>query len=137
MQDNSGMFDDFGFKLIVINSLLDKHPSFEADLERLKKEYVSKYKWYKDYKPIAEVVNFFENLQLTDDDLGKVTELCFDGGNDVYFLLQPDFDGEDDYFDVTSVGGFKNLHNLKKVIYVSMCRPEILEPLKEHGINIV
>ena len=38
-QDKSGMFADFNFKLVVINSILDKQPSFEASLAERKKRY--------------------------------------------------------------------------------------------------
>ena len=33
--DKSGMFEDFNFKLVVIDALLDKNPSFEKELESL------------------------------------------------------------------------------------------------------
>ena len=38
MTDKTGMFRDFGFKLIVINSLLGRETSFSEELERMKEE---------------------------------------------------------------------------------------------------
>ena len=39
-QDKSGMLEDFGFKLIVINSLLEKDTSFSDSLEEMNEKYV-------------------------------------------------------------------------------------------------
>ena len=47
-------------------------------------------------------------------DLEKIESLCFDGGNEIYHILKPDWDGEDGLFDVISVEGFQNLKNLKQ-----------------------
>ncbi|MDF1964512.1 ybaK/ebsC family protein, partial [Priestia megaterium] len=65
--------------------------------------------------------------------------LCFDGGNEIYGILKPDWDGEDSLFDVLSVEGFQNLKNLKtveSVEYISMYYPEVLEPFKQAVIAI-
>ncbi|MEW8996221.1 hypothetical protein [Clostridium sp.] len=136
MHDYSGMFKDFAFKLIVIDSLLNKQPSFEDELKLLKEKYVDSYEWYTNKGIIKEILTFFENIILTEEDLEKVTELCFDGGNDVYFLLQPDWDGEDDLLNISSVKGFERLVNLKEVEYISMCHPKTLQPFIEFGISV-
>lgn len=137
MTDKSGIFKDFNFKLIVINDILEKSPSFEKSLEELKDKYIKDYEWYTTDKPIKEMVDFFEKLVLTQEDLNKVELLSFDGGEDIYFLLKPDWDGEDDIFDVTSVEGFEKLPNLKKVEYIAMCDPKLLDKLKERGIDVI
>lgn len=77
-----------------------------------------------------------EGLTLEISDLEKVESLCFDGGNEIYHILRPDWDGEDSLFDVISVEGFQNLKNLKTVEYISMCYPIVLEPLNQVGIEI-
>ena len=136
MQDKSGMFEDFNFKLVVINSLLEQEPSFMKELEKLEEEYVDNYEWYAGQGVIPQIEEFFANLVLTKEDLSKVTELFFDGGSDVYLYLLPDWDGEDDWFDVTSVKGFEHLPNLKIVNWSAMCNPEVLEPFKEKGIEV-
>ncbi len=46
-------------------------------------------------------------------DLEKIESLCFDGGNEIYHILKPDWDGEDGLFDVISVEGFQNLKKSK------------------------
>jgi len=137
--DTTGLFEDFNFKLTVIDELLDLSPSFEKDLEILKKDYVDSYEWYVETnpKPIPELMEFFSQLQLTQKDLDKITELTFDGGNEIYGLLIPDWDGEDYTFEINSVKGFEHLKNLKRVCYISMCDKEILSSIKEKGIEII
>ncbi|HEY2491685.1 MAG TPA: ybaK/ebsC family protein [Paenibacillus sp.] len=134
--DQTGIFKDFNFKLIVMDALLDQEPSFEAELERLKEQYTDNYDWYSGAGPIQELLGFFAAVQLEQQDLEKVTELSFDGGNEIYHIIKPDWDGEDELFDVTTVEGFQHLTRLQSVFYASMCQPEVLEPLKVAGIEI-
>ena len=59
--DKSGLFPDFNFKLVVINSLLELHPSFEADLAALKKQYIDPADPFVFREgPLSEVVDFFQ-----------------------------------------------------------------------------
>jgi len=134
--DQTGIFKDFNFKLIVIDALLDQEPSFEAELERLKEQYTDNYDWYTGAGPIQELLEFFASVQLEQQDLEKVTGLSFDGGNEIYHIIKPDWDGEDELFDVTSIEGFQHLPQLQSVFYASMCQPEVLDPLKAAGIEI-
>lgn len=132
----SEMFKDFNFKLVVIEALLDQDPLFLEELTDLKDKYTNNFEWYSGAGPIVEIRNYLEELTLEKSDLEKVESLCFDGGNEIYHILKPDWDGEDSLFDVLSVEGFQNLKNLKTVDYISMCDPEVLEPFKEAGITI-
>lgn len=75
-KDKSGMFNDFGFKLIVINTLLEEDTSFTKELEEMKEKYVDNYDG-DGYECIPEMVNYFENLVLTKEDLEKVEILYF------------------------------------------------------------
>ena len=135
-KDKSNMFEDFNFKLVVIDSLLSLKPRFENELGELKEKYTENYEWYSGKGIINEMVEFFENINISQDDLDKIEKLCFDGGDEVYYLLQPDWDGEDDIFEVASVKGFEHLENLKKVEYISMCCSKVLEPFTEQGIEV-
>ncbi|MGE6832856.1 DUF6892 domain-containing protein [Priestia megaterium] len=135
----SGMFKDFNFKLVVIEALLDKEPLFQKELSDLIDKHTNEFEWYSGAGPIAEIRDYLEELTLEKSDLEKVESLCFDGGNEIYGILKPDWDGEDSLFDVRSVEGFQNLKNLKtveSVEYISMCYPEVLEPFKQAGIAI-
>ncbi len=134
--DESGMFADFNFKLIVIDQLLDRQPSFADALEEMKARYVQPFELYRDDRIIPEMAAFFAGLRLTQEDLDQVQKLYFDGGDNVYFLIKPDWDGELDYFDVTSIAGAEKLRNLRSVYWTSMCSPELLRPLYERGILV-
>lgn len=134
--DKSGMFKDFNFKLVVIEALLDKEPLFLKELTVLKDKYTNSFVWYSGDGPIVEIKEYLEELTLRISDLEKIEYLCFDGGNEIYHILKPDWDGEGSLFDVASVDGFQNLKNLKTVDYISMCSPKVLEPFKHSGIEI-
>jgi len=134
--DKSKMFKDFNFKLVVIEALLDKEPLFSKELTDLKDKYTNIFDWYSGEGPIDEIREYLEELTLEISDLHQIEYLCFDGGNEIYHILKPDWDGEDSLFDVASIEGFQNLKNLKTVDYISMCSPKVLEPFKEAGIEI-
>lgn len=134
--DKTGVFADFNFKLVVIEALLQEEPSFLEPLEKLVESYSDDYEWYSDMPPIEEVAIFLSQLQLTTDQLESINELCFDGGNEIYFMLKPDWDGEDSIFDITSVEGFTKLKNLKEVEVTSMVEQDVLVPMKNAGIDI-
>lgn len=136
-KDKTGLFEDYNFKLVVIETLLDKKSSFNDELEILKKKYCDTFEIGEDESPIKEIAEYFETLKLEDKDLDQVTELCFDGGNEIYFYICPDWDGEDDFFDISSIEGYRNLKNLKSVEYISMLDEDILEPMKDSGIEVL
>ncbi|MBX4159940.1 DUF6892 domain-containing protein [Priestia megaterium] len=132
----SGMFKDFNFKLVVIEALLDQKPLFLEELTDLKDKYTNNFEWYSGAGPIVEIRDYLEELTLEMSDLEKIESLCFNGGNEIYHILKPDWDGEDSLFDVLSVEGFQNLTNLKTVDYISMCHSEVLKPFKQARIEI-
>ncbi len=130
-EDKSRIFKDFNFKLIVLNSLLGKETSFSERLEEVIElasgceEGIN-----------MEVLEFFQNVKLTEKDLESVTELVFDAGEDIYFLIYPEWDGEDDMFDVKYLDGIEKLKNLKDVEYISLASEKLIEEIKERGINV-
>lgn len=134
-QDKSGLFEDFGFKLVVINSLLGKNTSFSESLEQMKEQYVDSYDG-DGYECIPEMITYFENLKLTKEDLSLVDKLVFDGGEDIYFLLMTYWDGESDEFDIKNIKGFEHLPNLAEVEYISMCAEELMNAFSDAGIRV-
>ncbi|KAB2459778.1 ybaK/ebsC family protein [Bacillus sp. CH126_4D] len=132
----SEVFKGFNFKLVVIEALLDKEPLFLKELTDLINKYTNSFEWYSGVGPIVEIKDYLENLNLEMSDLEKIESLCFDGGNEIYQILKPDWDGEDSLFDVLSVEGFQILKNLKTVEYILMCYPTVLEPFNKAGIEI-
>lgn len=135
MKDESGIFEDFNFKLAVIDALLEEDSAFLAELKQLQVQ-LAPFEWYTDQPPIAALMNYFATLQLTEADLAKIDTLYLDGGNEIYLMLKPDWDGEDELFDITSVAGFEHLPNLETVEYIAMCEREVLEPMESARIHI-
>lgn len=45
--------------------------------------------------------------------------------------------GESDFFDISSIEGYRNLKNLKSVEYISMLEEDILGPMKDSGIEVL
>ncbi len=131
-EDKSGIFKDFNFKLVVLNSLLDKETSFS---ERLEEVINLSNECEEDIN--MEVLEFFQDVRLTEKDLESVTELVFDAGEDIYFLIYPEWDGEDDIFDVKYLGGIEKLLNLKEVEYISLASGQLIKEIEERGINVV
>lgn len=135
-QDKTGMFTDFNFKLVVINSLLGKNKktSFSEELTEMIERYGNE---YEEFACIPKMVEYFENLRLTETDLAQVDYLIFDGGEEIYSIIMPDWDGESDDFEVRSVKGFEQLINLETVEYISMCDEELMKTFEEAGIEVV
>ncbi|MBQ2922954.1 MAG: hypothetical protein IJC02_11255 [Lachnospiraceae bacterium] len=128
--DKSGMFEDFNFKLLVIDNIIDKAPSFYEKYEELRKKSFKVYRDIDEFGLVEEIVEFFENLQLTQEELDKVTEINFISDY-THFCICPNWDGEDESFDVTSIVGCELLKNVKKVWYGGyMCKAELVEELK-------
>lgn len=74
----SEIFQDFNFKLVVIDALLDKEPLFLKELKDLIEKYTNNFEWYSGAGPIVEIRDFLEELILETSDLEKIESLCFD-----------------------------------------------------------
>jgi hypothetical protein len=134
--DKQGLFSDFNFKLVVMDAMLGQEPAFLEELEALKDEHEDAYWDSGEYAAIPAVCEYVANLHLTQEDLDKVTDLCFDGGLEIYFYLLPDWDGEDDFFDVKSIDGWQHLKNLERVECISMIDEALLKVIADKGITI-
>ena len=131
-------FPDYGFKLVVLDQLL-KSGSFSSRLSELKSKpsISARLSGTEHYgESIEEIDAFFRSVELTSEDLSKVITLCFDGGNAIYQLITPFWDGESDEFDVLSVDGYESLPNLKSVFYCSMISKDQLNRLQSSGIHV-
>lgn len=128
---------DFNFKLAVIEELLDKHPSFEDKIEQQRKAYNAYYEnELSDEVYFKQACQLFESIAFTKDDLLKVENLTFDGGLEIYALMLPKWDGEDDTFDIHSIKGIEYLSNLKTVEYISIIDETLIEDIKKMGITV-
>lgn len=82
-------------------------------------------------QPIPELMDYFLQMNLTPF-LDQVTTLVCEGGNTIYTLVAYQWDGEDDYFDLTSLEGIEVLENLETLYAHVMVKGSIsLQPLKQ------
>lgn len=131
-------FPDSNFKLVIIDQIL-KNGSFTDRLKELQDnpKYAENFTGEVDYgEPIQEIEDFLKDVKLTDEDLDKITELCFDGGNDVYQIVCPFWDGESNYFDIRDVSGFELLKNLRSVTCISMISGDQINRFRSAGITV-
>lgn len=134
--DKSGMFEDYNFKLCVIDAIWNENPSFEEAYQELRAKVRENCDIYDLFAVIKEFAEFFEEVVLTDEDLAKVTYMTFDGGNEIYCQLHPNWDGEDEIFDITSAKGIEKLPNLNCVDAVAMYTDEVLDEITKAGIEV-
>lgn len=138
--DKSGMFEDFNFKLVVIDSIIEnENYSFLNEFEEICEKYDVDELDLDEFEDniIEPIANFLENVVLTQEDLDKVEVIVFDGGLEIYERVYIYWDGESDIFNVSSVKGFENLKNLKRVGYISMLEDEsLLDIFREKGIEV-
>jgi len=119
----SEQFPDFNFKLVVISSILNKNPSFLSEYEDI-------LYWEKNDKKQGFIARgmreAFINLVLSKKDLEKVTHLCLDRSNELFFKILPGWNGEDSVFDIESLKGIELLPNLATYSYDGLIFPDSL-----------
>lgn len=101
-------FDNFNFKLAIVNELMYEQnliqPKF--DVYDFAKDYTKReIDTFEegDFQPIREVKKWFQELAVSAALAGKVEHLCLDAGNDIYAQLSPNWDGEDDLYDIKAI----------------------------------
>ena len=136
-------FTNFNFKLAVIQELMYKQellkPKF--DVYDFCNDYAKKEIDPDDYydKMIPEVKSWFQQLEIPVELAPKVTQLFLDGGNEINMQLIPQWDGENDLFDIKSISDeeLAQFPNLKLIdgtaIYIS---EKAKKKLIKKGINI-
>ena len=115
-------FDNLNFKLAIIQVLM-------YDLKLLNPEFdiydfADRYKEEIDTDSdtvIEPVMNFFKNLQVPKRLAPYVETIYMDGGNDVYMNIIPQWDGEDESFDLNEITltELQQFPNLKKATLMS------------------
>lgn len=135
-------FSDFNFKLAVIQKLMYEKelllPKFDVY------EFVEEYPKREidlieeGYEPIKEVVDWFKKLQIPASLADEVDEIYMDGGNDVYLQIAPNWDGEDDSFDIKKITAedLAQLKNLKKITLMSENYEKIAKVLRASGVEV-
>ena len=92
------------------------------------------------FEVIPEVKKWFMDLPVPASLAALVTELYFDGGNEIYAQLIPFWDGEDDVFDIESLTeeDISQVPNLKTIDGTAILMSEKVKNLcKEKGILFI
>src|ERR1051325_6574845 len=93
-------FTDLNFKLAVVQELMYVQqllPRFD-----LREHAAAQGFTYDDgsFGAAPEALAHFEALEVPAELAEKITEIQMDGGNEIYLEIAPNWDGEDDLFDV-------------------------------------
>lgn len=133
-------FDTLNFKLAIIQVLM-------YDLHLLKPEFdiydfADQYKGEKidtDSDIIIEpAMNFFKEMEIPKNFAPYVEMLYMDGGNDLYMNIIPQWDGEDDSFDLNEITleELQQFPNLKKAIIMSSNFDKVKEVFEAANIAV-
>lgn len=141
-------FKDLAVKLVVIEELVEQgvletpHDSGHSWLQEARNidhsaadelihgEYFA--------KRIPEIEQWARELEITEEQLAAVENLLWDGGNEIFMLMSPSWDGEDELYDpetwvdITSA----RFPNLKSLTYMGELEPEVLEDLEGAGVEV-
>lgn len=106
-------------KLAILGQLMaqDIIPPFDIDTffeEHLGQSYdgYAEYNYY----PIPEVETHLAGIELNDEDeVLQLDTLNISSDSDIYRSIYPQWDGEDDYFAITSLDGIEICRNLKSL----------------------
>ncbi len=136
MTDEIAIFQDFGFKLAVVDKLMYKDslltPRFDLaehtgrPFDGMKDE---------DYSIVPEARAYFEELPVPAHLLKSIEELYQDGGDEIYLQICPQWSGEDDIFNIRSAADARWLPNLNRVTIFYDDDPTILADFEARGIS--
>ena len=133
-------FDTLNFKLAIIQVLMyDLHllkPEF--DLYDFSEQYQGE-KIDTDSDTIIEpALNFFKEMEIPKKLAPYVEMLYMDGGNDLYMNIIPQWDGEDDSFDLNEItlAELQQFPNLKKATLMSSNFDKVKEVFEAANIAV-
>lgn len=136
-------FKNFNFKLAVVQELMYVQevlkPKFDVYdfCENYTKRDIDPEEYY--FEIIPEVKKWFQDLPIPASLAPLVTELYFDGGNEIYAQLIPFWDGESDDFDIESLTeeDIRQFPNLKTIDGTAILMSEKVKNFcKEKGISL-
>ena len=136
-------FKNFNFKLAVVQELMYVQevlkPKFDIYdfCENYTKRDIDPEGYY--FEIIPEVKKWFQDLPIPASLASLVTELYFDGGNEIYAQLIPFWDGESDDFDIESLTeeDIRQFPNLKTIDGTAILMSEKVKNFcKEKGISL-
>ncbi|MBD5105720.1 MAG: hypothetical protein HDT41_01845 [Lachnospiraceae bacterium] len=133
-------FEHFNFKLAIIQVLMYElevlSPYF--DIYDFAEQYNGKEIDTDSEKPIRPAINFFKKLPIPKRLAEKVEEISMDGGDEIYGNIIPQWDGEDDFFDLDEVSESElaQFPNLKKAVIMSNQYDKVSETFIRAGIEV-
>ena len=87
---------------------------------------------------IQPALDHFEKLQIPKEYAQHVQEIYMDGGNEIYMNLIPQWDGEDDSFDLNEVSlkELQQFPNLKQATIISSNFEHVKETFDKQGVQV-
>ena len=143
LEEKCLQFKNFNFKLAVIQELMYVQevlkPKFDVYdfCENYTKRDIDPEDYY--IEIIPKVKKWFQDLPIPASLAPLVTELYFDGGNEIYAQLIPFWDGESDDFDIESLTeeDIRQFPNLKTIDGTAILMSEKVKNFcKEKGISL-
>ncbi len=133
-------FEDFNFKLAVINKLMyeDETLGPRFDIHEFASAYTKREVDVDEdgYEVIPEAKAYFEALEIPPHLLKDIESLSQDGGDDIYMNICPIWSGEDETFTIQSAEDAKHLPALKRAtLLYNEDNPEILAAFEARGVQ--
>jgi len=110
-------FKNFNFKIAVMNELMYEkallQPKFDV-FEYCEERGIDP---YADFGALPQAKKWFKDYPVPANLAEQVSELYLDGGNEIYLQIAPDWDGEDELFDIKNIDAAElaPFINLKKI----------------------
>ena len=133
-------FDHLNFKLAIIQVLMYEeevlNPAF--DIFDFAKEFSDLDIDTESMEIIQPALDYFEKLQIPKEYAQHVQEIDMDGGNEIYMNLIPQWDGEDETFDLNDVSEeeLKQFPNLEEATIMSSNFEQVKAVFEEAGIAV-
>jgi hypothetical protein len=133
-------FDHLNFKLAIIQVLMYEEellkPAF--DIFDFAEEFSDLEIDTENMEIIQPALEYFEKLQIPREYAKHVQEIDMDGGNEIYMNLIPQWDGEDETFDLNevSVEELNQFPNLKEATIMTSNFDKVKAVFKESGIAV-
>ncbi len=133
-------FDHLNFKLAVIQVLMYDlevlEPSF--DIYDFADRYSTEEIDTESMEVISPALEYFEALSIPKKYAEEVKEIYMDGGNEIYMNIIPQWDGEDETFDLNelSLSELQQFPNLKEATILSSNFDSVKEIFDAAGIEV-
>lgn len=135
------VFTDLNLKLAVLDELMYQQEVIEPMF--VLSEFV---RWHQDRsidveaeagRPIAEALAYFERLEIDEAMANRVRRLVIDAGNEIYQQIAPQWDGEDDAFDIGSWDDLALLPHLDYLDFISLTPDRAtVRALRDRGLDV-